>query len=190
MRASPARSASRSFSSSRKRPDAREGTSRPPLLTLRTGDARYCACRDAPRRWPMPGTIVVIGGSAGALQPLRRLVSGLPASLDATVFVVIHTSPETPGALPALLAKHASLPVAYARDAEAVQPGHVVVAPVDHHLLVGDGRVTVSRGPRENGFRPAIDPLFRTAAKSHGDRVVAILLSGNLDDGTRGLAST
>jgi two-component system chemotaxis response regulator CheB len=132
--------------------------------------------------------IIVIGGSAGALPALRQVLRALPAGLPAAVFVVIHTSPDSPGILPRLLEKDAALPVAYATDTEPIRSGHVYVGPPDHHLLVKPGLVRVTRGPRENRFRPAVDPLFRTAASAYDSRVVGVILSGALDDGVAGLA--
>jgi two-component system, chemotaxis family, protein-glutamate methylesterase/glutaminase len=135
----------------------------------------------------MARDIVVIGGSAGALQPLIQIVRGLPHTLPAALFVVIHTSADTPGMLPQLIANGSTMPTGYARDGESIEHGRVYIAPGDHHLLIGNGAVKLSRGPRENGFRPAVDPLFRTAADRYGPRVVGIVLSGGLDDGTLGL---
>ncbi len=132
--------------------------------------------------------IVVIGGSAGAIPPLRRVLSDLPADLPAALFVAIHLSPNSPAALGTMLAHETRLAVSYARDGRAIRRGHVFVAPPDHHLLIAREQVLVTRGPRENGFRPAVDPLFRTAAAAYGPRVIGIVLSGELDDGTRGLA--
>jgi two-component system chemotaxis response regulator CheB len=137
----------------------------------------------------MPRDIVVVGGSAGALQPLMDLLGELPSSLPATFFVVIHTSPDTPGLLPTLLARRSALAVEYAVDGAPMAFGRVYVAPPDHHLILKNGSMAVTRGPRENGFRPAVDPLFRTAAACHGSRVVGVVLSGGLDDGTSGLAA-
>lgn len=133
--------------------------------------------------------IVVIGGSAGALQPAIQIVRGLPSTLPTALFLALHTSPETPGTLPQLLVDGSAMSAAYAVDGEPVRYGHVFVAPPDHHLLLEDGRVRITRGPRENGFRPAVDPLFRTAAKHYGPRVVGIILSGGLDDGANGLGA-
>ena len=132
--------------------------------------------------------VVVIGGSAGALQAVTDLIRALPSGLPASIALVIHTSPDTPGTLPTLLGKH-GLRVDYAKDGDALEHGRVYIARPDHHLLVqDDGRLRVAHGPRENGFRPAIDPLFRTAAEVYGARVVGIVLSGGLGDGTTGLA--
>jgi two-component system chemotaxis response regulator CheB len=132
--------------------------------------------------------LIVVGGSAGALVALRRLLASLPSELDATFLVAIHRGPALPGAMPEVLGRHTSLPVAYAVDDEVFQPRHIYVAPPDHHLLVSGERLRVGRGPREHGFRPAIDPLFRSAAREHGPRVVGIILSGAMDDGVQGLA--
>jgi len=131
--------------------------------------------------------IIVIGGSAGGLEALAKVLSALPRSLNASVFVVLHTSPQSGGALPQILARTAILPVAFAIDGEAPQRGHVYVAPPDHHLTFDDDKISVTRGPRENGFRPAVDPLFRSAAKAYDGRVVGVILSGAMDDGTFGL---
>ena len=139
----------------------------------------------------MPGAdIVVIGASAGGLEALRILVSGLPKDLQAAIFVVVHVSPAGPGLLPEILARAGPLPVAYGADEQRFEPGHIYVAPLDHHMLIeAPDRIRISRGPKENGFRPAIDPLFRSAALAFSPRVAGVILSGNLDDGTVGLAA-
>ena len=132
--------------------------------------------------------IVVIGASAGGVEALTELCRGLPAELPAAVFVAVHTSPISPGVLPRVLQRYCRLPIANAVHGDAVAAGRVYVAPPDYHLLLSPGVVRLTRGPRENGFRPAVDPLFRTAARAYGPRVVGIILSGGLDDGTEGLA--
>src|SRR5262245_21929745 len=99
--------------------------------------------------------LVVIGGSAGALEALTRLLEVLPRDIASTLLVAIHRSPELPGAMPAVLARRSPLPVAYATDGEVFQHGHVYIAPPDHHLLVSGDRLRITRGPREHGFRPA-----------------------------------
>src|SRR5262245_34938243 len=129
--------------------------------------------------------VFVIGSSLGGVQALIRLVGRLPADFAATVFVAQHTSRN--GQLDELLAGHSELPVRSPRDGELFQPGVIYVAPPDRHLLVEAKSVRVIQGPRENGVRPAIDPLFRSAAAHHGTRVVGIVLTGLRDDGSAGL---
>ncbi len=131
--------------------------------------------------------IVVIGGSAGSIQALADLVAGLPSGFDAAVLVAVHLPPDGHSFLPEILSRAGPLPAAHGRDAERLQPGRVYVAPPDHHLVVEDGRLQVIRGPRENGHRPSIDALFRSAAQWYGSGVVAVLLSGALSDGVAGI---
>jgi two-component system chemotaxis response regulator CheB len=127
----------------------------------------------------LPGRdVIVIGASAGGMQALSQLVRGLPDDMPAAVFVVVHTSPSSPGILPQILDRACALPVAHASDGEKIRHGRVYVAPPDHHMLVKDGgTIRVVKGPKENGFRPAADPLFRTAARAAGPRVVGVVLS-------------
>jgi len=131
--------------------------------------------------------IIVVGGSAGGLESLTTVLSNLPSHLNASLFVVLHTSSQSSGGLPQVLERSCLLPVAFAVDSQPIERGRVYVAPPDHHLTLADGELAVARGPRENGFRPAVDPLFRSAAKCYGDRVVGVILSGAMDDGTFGL---
>lgn len=133
--------------------------------------------------------IVVIGGSAGGLEALRQVVAGLPKDLPAAVFAVIHQVPYRPSCLPELLGKCGVLPARHPADREEIRPRLIYVAPPDCHLLVGDGQVRVVRGPREHHTRPAVDPLFRSAAVNYGSRTVGVVLSGYLDDGTAGLTA-
>jgi two-component system, chemotaxis family, protein-glutamate methylesterase/glutaminase len=131
--------------------------------------------------------IIVIGASAGGIEALRVLVGGLPKELEASVFVVLHTSPQSPGILDQILSRAGALPATNAQDKEKIQQGRIYVAPPDHHLLIETGRVRITKGPKENRFRPAVDPLFRSAAQTFGSRVVGVILTGGLDDGTAGL---
>jgi two-component system chemotaxis response regulator CheB len=136
----------------------------------------------------MPGhDIIVIGASAGGVEALKELVAALPANLPATLFIVLHTSPHSPGLLPSILDKRGPLPAVAAQDKAKFKKGCIYVAVPDYHLLIEGQRMRVVRGPKENRHRPAIDPLFRSAAWSHGPRVAAVVLSGNLDDGVAGL---
>src|SRR5262249_37244138 len=129
----------------------------------------------------------VIGASAGGLDALREIVRPLPADFQAALFVVMHVSAESPSVLPNILAGVGKLNAVHPEDGEEIMPSHIYVAPPDHHMLIEPGKIRITHGPRENRHRPAIDPLFRTAARSYGQRVLGIVLSGNLEDGTVGL---
>jgi two-component system chemotaxis response regulator CheB len=136
----------------------------------------------------MPGhDIIVIGASAGGMEALRDLVRGLPPDLPAALFVVWHIPAYAVGVLPDVLTKAGPLPAAHARDGEPIEPARIYVAPPDRHLLVEPGRVRLTHGPKENHFRPAVDPLFRSAAIAYGPRVIGVVLSGALNDGTVGM---
>jgi len=131
--------------------------------------------------------IVVIGASAGGIEAVSRVLRSLPPDFAASVFIVVHTAPDSPGILGSIFDQAGPLPAAQAIHRERIRPGRVYVAPPDHHLLIVPGKVVLSRGPRENRFRPAIDPLFRSAAQTYGPRVIGVVLTGGLDDGTNGL---
>lgn len=130
--------------------------------------------------------IIVIGASTGGVEALQDLMRGLPADLPAAVFIVLHIG-RWESRLAELLDRAGPLPVAEAESGGAIERGHVYVAVPDRHLLLHDGHMMLRRGPRENMTRPAIDPLFRSAACSFGARVIGVVLSGALDDGTAGL---
>ena len=129
--------------------------------------------------------IVVIGASAGGVEALAQLVARLPESFQLPVFVVLHIPPTT-SFLPEILSRAGPLPSVHAIDGDTVEPGRVVIAPPDRHLLLEAGRVRLDDGPRDHGHRPAIDPLFRSAAESYGAGVIAVVLSGSLNDGALG----
>ncbi len=131
--------------------------------------------------------IVVVGGSAGAIEALKALLPALPGDLPAAVFVVVHIGSTTHSLLPEILGRAGPLPAQAAKDGARFERGCVYVAPPDRHLLLDRGRIALRRGPRENLARPAIDPLFRSAAAGFGSRVIGVLLSGMLYDGASGL---
>src|SRR5436305_1228035 len=121
--------------------------------------------------------IIVIGASAGGFDALKTIVAGLPADLSAAIFIVWHMSPDIKGVLPQALNKVGPIPAAHAVDQESIERGRIYVAPPDHHLILSGGRVRVTKGPKENHFRPAVDPLFRSAALAFKNRVVGVVLS-------------
>ncbi|MFD2786191.1 chemotaxis protein CheB [Hymenobacter rubripertinctus] len=133
--------------------------------------------------------IVVIGASAGGVTALLALVKTLPADFPAPIFVVQHVGADSQSILPELLSHVSALPAKHPQDGETIRPGVIYVAKPDHHLLVEDDTVLVTRGPKENRFRPSIDALFRSAAYTFGPRVIGVVLTGYLDDGTSGLWS-
>jgi two-component system, chemotaxis family, protein-glutamate methylesterase/glutaminase len=141
------------------------------------------------RRMPPRRAIVVVGASAGGLDPLRALLRGLPGDLHAALFVVLHIPATGGSALPRILDRSGPLRADTAVDGEPIESGRVYVAPPDQHLLVVEDAVRLSRGPRRNGVRPAADPLFRSAALQAGPRVTAVVLSGTLGDGALGSAT-
>ncbi len=131
--------------------------------------------------------IIVIGCSAGGVEALIRLTRDLPGDLPAAIFIAHHFPATSVSALPAILSRQGNLPAHHPDDGEAIVKGRIYVARPNYHLLVKDGCVVMAHGPKENGHRPAIDPLFRTAAIAYGPRVIGVLLSGMLDDGTAGM---
>ncbi len=133
--------------------------------------------------------MIVLGASAGGVQALCRVIENLPPGFPAALFVVLHTLPHGRSVLPAILERSGCLPASHPAEGEVIQPGRIYVAPPDRHLAIDDGHIHLSRNASENGHRPAIDVLFRTAARSYGPRVAGVVLTGNLDDGTAGLAA-
>lgn len=131
--------------------------------------------------------IIVVGASAGGVEALVEVVRGLPVGLPAAVFIVLHVPTQIPSLLPDILSRSGPLVAHHPEDGEKIKYGHIYVAPPDYHLLVEYEHVSITRGPRENRHRPAVDPLFRSAARAYGPRVVGVVLSGALDDGTAGL---
>lgn len=142
----------------------------------------------------MPGTatdtghnLVVIGASAGGIEALRQLIVSLPRDFNAPIVVVLHLPAGGTSVLPSILDRVGPLPAYPVENGAELEPGKIYVAVPDCHVQVDDGRLEVAGGPRENGHRPAIDPLFRSAARTHRERAIGVILSGALDDGTLGL---
>jgi two-component system, chemotaxis family, protein-glutamate methylesterase/glutaminase len=154
--------------------DRRPPSESPPIR--RSGTAR-AAKRD----------LVVIGASGGGVEALSMVLGALPPKLPAAVALVLHRGDRGPNVLVNILGRLTKLPVLEVTDGMAVEPGRIYVPPLDHHVLVEGDTFQLSRGPKENHVRPAIDTLFRSAARSHGARVMGVILTGSLDDGTAGL---
>lgn len=131
--------------------------------------------------------LIVVGTSAGGVEVLTELARGLPPGLPAAILVVMHVPTGARSVLPELLSRSGRLLATHAQEGEPIYPGHIYVGPPDWHLVVEPGYVRLRGGPRENGHRPAIDPLFRSAARAYGPRVVGVVLTGGLRDGVAGL---
>ncbi|HEV7280777.1 MAG TPA: chemotaxis protein CheB [Pirellulaceae bacterium] len=132
--------------------------------------------------------VVVVGASSGGRAAIKELVAGLPADFPGAMLVVVHSALTSDDCFPRLLSDAGPLPAAHANDGEPVLPGRIYCARPDRHLVVREGLLRLTKGPKENRFRPAVDPLFRSAARAFGSRVVGAVLSGRLDDGSRGMA--
>lgn len=137
----------------------------------------------------MSHDVIVIGASAGGVAALKAVVAGLPRDFPAALFVTLHVPAHHRSLLPEILARAGPLPARHPRDGEPIQCGQIYVAPPGRHLLLRNAHIALSSGPRENGARPAADPMFRSAARSYGARVIGVVLSGTLDDGTSGLGA-
>jgi two-component system chemotaxis response regulator CheB len=138
---------------------------------------------------PADVRIIVIGASSGGLEAIRSIIKKLPRDFKSPIFIVWHISPENRSLLPEILNQSKTIPAAHAIDKEPIQAGRIYIAPPDKHLIIEKDIVRVTQGPKENRFRPAIDALFRSAANTYLNRVVGVVLSGALDDGTAGLWS-
>ena len=132
--------------------------------------------------------VVVIGASAGGVTALRTIVAGLEPDIAASIFIVLHIGARN-SVLPEVLNSAGPIPAKHAEHGEQFHPGQIHIAPPDYHMLLSDGHVHLTRGPKENWARPAIDPLFRSAAESCGENVIGVILSGNMNDGTLGLGA-
>src|SRR3954465_3178434 len=130
--------------------------------------------------------IIVIGASAGGVEALSSLVAGMPGDLDASIFVVLPVPPPGVGLLPQILPRRGKLQAVHPHDGSGIERGKIYIAPPGRHLMLDKRRIRLVIGPAEHGVRPAADPLFRSAALAFRERVVGVILSGNLDDGTSG----
>ncbi len=131
--------------------------------------------------------IIVMGASAGGVEAFQELTARLAPDIPAAIFIVLHLAPGGPSMMPEILSRSSRLSVAHAVDGEPIEHGRIYVAPPDLHMLLKPGYVRLLRGAKENHARPAVDPLFRSAARAYGQRVVGVVLTGMLDDGTAGL---
>jgi two-component system chemotaxis response regulator CheB len=131
--------------------------------------------------------IIVIGASAGGIEALKQIVAELKPDLPAALFVTLHLSPRSVSQLPEILSSCGPLPASHPINGSPIQHGHIYVAPPDRHLLLYPDRIELSTGPKENRHRPAINVMFRSAAIAYGLRVIGMVLTGSLDDGTAGL---
>jgi two-component system chemotaxis response regulator CheB len=137
----------------------------------------------------LPHSMVVVGASAGGVEGLMLLARSLPIELPAAVLMVLHIPAGASSILPKLLTRAGRLPADHAVDGEVIVSGRIYVAPADHHMRVHANEIRLGRGPKENRHRPAIDPLFGSAARWHGPHVIGVVLSGLLYDGTAGLSA-
>jgi two-component system, chemotaxis family, protein-glutamate methylesterase/glutaminase len=130
---------------------------------------------------------IVIGASAGGVEALREIARHLAPDLPAAIFVVIHLYPRSTSNLPEILSRSGPLSAVHPQNGTAIEHGRIYVAPPDHHLIIEPGHVHLGTGPREQRQRPCINVTFRSAANAYGERVIGVLLTGQLDDGVAGL---
>lgn len=136
----------------------------------------------------MPETnIIVIGASAGGVEALQGLLTRLPARFPASVFIVLHLPARSPTCLPEILTRAGGMVAIHPPEGARIEPGRVYVAPPDRHLVIESNHVHLSSGPKEQHRRPCINVTFRSAAHTHGDRVVGVILTGEMDDGVASL---
>jgi two-component system chemotaxis response regulator CheB len=171
------------------RRDAARNAAPLPRDNVRDADAVDAFAQDGTTPVALKRDIIVIGGSAGGVEAVTQILSDLSADLPAAVFVVVHTSPHSRSMLPQIFSRVTKLSVGNPLGHELIRRSHVYIAPPDFHMLLERDRVKIARGPLENHTRPAIDPLFRSAALHHGPRVIGVILTGFLDDGTAGLVA-
>jgi two-component system, chemotaxis family, protein-glutamate methylesterase/glutaminase len=133
--------------------------------------------------------VIVIGASAGGVESLMRLAAMLPENMPAAIFIVVHIPTLSISNLPAILSRSGPLEALHPTNGENIQPGRIYIAPPNHHMLLSNNKIRLSTGPKEHGHRPAVDPLFHSAARHFGPKVVGIILSGTLGDGAEGLLS-
>lgn len=136
---------------------------------------------------PAKRDVIVIGASAGGVEALQEVLRHVPANLPAAIFVTLHMAPRAKSFLPEILGRAGRLRASHPEDGEAIEHGRVYVAPPDHHLIIERGHVHLSNGPKEQRHRPCINVMFRSAVMAYGERVIGVILSGELDDGTAGL---
>lgn len=140
-------------------------------------------------RTPGVDRVIVLGASAGGVEALTAVAGGLPADVPAAIVAVLHVPNDATSHLPEILERSGPLPALRAVDGAPLRPAEFVVAPPNRHVIISAGRVWLNEGPRENGVRPAADPLFRSAARTFAERAIGVVLSGTLDDGAAGLAA-
>lgn len=139
---------------------------------------------------PVPvRNVILVGGSQGSIEVIKTLLVGLPSDLRVAIAITIHRGQISQGSLAQLLGEFCILPVADARHGELFRAGRVYLAPADHHLQLRAGAVWLDHGPKQHHVRPAVDPMFISAAHTYGSRVVGVLVSGNLSDGVAGLVA-